>query len=206
MKNILDGLAVLANKADAEGNIRVADQIDNLIKVIAAFDPADEQLFEEQMQKGRVTITEPLEVTVPRDKKAEIEKMHERARLVMQKIVQMFKDMKQQPPMEVPPSKITGKQILDFLRLAGQGAPLTGWHDLMKRLDSIKTQVSEHFSIDEPNPFSSATPAAAPQSGDFRPPVYDIGSALSAPTPTASSGTSTVDTGTKGRPVPPVAK
>lgn len=206
MKNILDGLAVLANKADAEGNIRVADQIDNLIKVIAAFDPVEEQLLEEQKQQGQVTITEPLEITGPSDKKIETEKMHERARLVMQKIVQMFKDMGQPPPMEVPPSKITGKQILDFLRLAGQGAPLTGWHDLMKRLDSIKTQVSEHFSIDEPNPFSSATPAAATHSGDVKRPPYQPGSALSIPTPTASSGQGTVNTGSKGPPTAPKLK
>lgn len=206
MKNILDGLAVLANKADAEGNIRVADQIDNLIKVIAAFDPADEQLFEEQMQKGRVTITEPLEVTVPGDKKAEIEKMHERARLIMQETVKMIKDAGEQAPMEVPPGKITGKQILDFLKLAGQGAPLKGWHDMIKRLNNIKAQTASHFGTGTPSPFSSATPAAAPQSGDFQRPVYDSGAALSAPTPTAGSGQGTVDTSRKGPPVPPALK
>jgi len=204
MKNILDGLAVLANKADAEGNIRVADQIDNLIKVIAAFDPADEQLFEEQMQQGRVTITEPLEVTVPGDKKAEIEKMHERARLIMQETVKMFKDAGEQAPMEVPPSKVTGKQILDFLKLTGQGAPLKGWHDMMKRLNNIKAQTASHFGAGTPSPFSSATPAAAPQSGDIKRVVSEPGPFLSAPTPTAGSGTSTVNTGTKGPPVPPV--
>lgn len=196
MKKILDGLAALANEADAEGNIRVADQIDNLIKVIAAYD---------EHAKPEELSMEPLEITAPSDKKIEIEKMHERARLVMQEIVQMFKAAGEQPPMAVPPGKVTGKQILDFLKLAGQGAPLTGWHDLMKRLDNIKAQTSAHFAVGTPSPFAGSAPAVAPQDAKIERRDAD-GQIASIPTPTAGSGSGTLTTGTKGAPVPPALK
>lgn len=196
MKKILDGLAALANEADAEGNIRVADQIDNLIKVIAAYD---------EHAKPEEISMEPLTVTVPADKKAETEKMHERARLVMQEIVKMFKDAGEQPPMAVPASKITGPQILEFLKMAGQGAPLTGWHDLMKRLNNIKAQTSAYFAVGTASPFAGAAPAAAPQDSKIERRDTD-GQVASIPTPTAGSGSGTLNTGTKGPPVPPALK
>ena len=206
MKKILDGLAALANEADAEGNIRVADQIDNLIKVIAAYDPVEEQLLEEQKQQGQVSITEPLEITVPGDKKVEIEKMHERARLVMQEIAQMFKDAGEPPPMVIPPGKIRGAQILDFLKLAGQGTPLTGWHDMMKRLNNIKALTAAHFAVETPSPFRSVAPtSAAPRETEIERRDSAVRQFAAIPAPTAGSPTA-VNTGTKGAPVPPAPK
>ena len=80
MKKILDGLAALANEADAEGNVRVADQIDSLIKVLAAFDPVGEQLDKEHLEEMHM---QPEEIAgrspeqKKEDKKQEILKMHE---------------------------------------------------------------------------------------------------------------------------------
>lgn len=202
MKKILDGLAALASEADAEGNIRVADQIDNLIKALAAWDPVEEGLEAQE----KATIKMPPEVVVgktPDQKKADILKMHEKARVLLQEIAEMFKAEGQTAPFTVPATNISGTQILDILKLANMGSPLTGWHDLMKRLKNIKGQVASHFSTGTASPFPAASkpvPTEVKRAGD------DPGEFASIPTPTAGSGTASPATGEKGPPVPPVVR
>jgi hypothetical protein len=239
MKKILEGLAALANEADAQGNMRLANQIDDLIKNAQNVDTkefafkvrefmkmneADKAAFkiqnpdfERQMaMAGDLDVAEATSLgdrvhippsTRPIEKQTEVEKMHERARLVMQETVQMFKDAGEQVPMAVPTGKVTGKQILEFLKLAGQGTPLTGWHDLMKRLNNIKAQAAAHFAVGTPSPFGSAVPAAEAVPEDAEIERRDGGGQVAAiPTPTAGSGSASLSTGTKGPPVPPALK
>jgi hypothetical protein len=138
------------------------------------------------------------------DKKQEILKMHERARVILKDIADMFKDAGQESPINVPSADIAGTQILEALKLANMGAPLTGWSDLMKRLNNLKGQVASHLSVGTPSPFAG-TAKPAPASGEI---VRREGDNLAAsiPTPTAGGGTRTVDTGTKGPPKAPLLK
>jgi hypothetical protein len=142
------------------------------------------------------------------DKKQETIKMHERARVILKDIADMFKDAGQESPINVPPANITAAQILEALKLANMGAPLTGWSDLMKRLEGIKGQVALHLSTGAPSPFAGTVkpaPVPAPASDEI---VRREGNTEPASIPTlrAVTGPVTLSSGGKGPPKAPPFK
>ena len=87
-------------------------------------------------------------------KKEEVARGHEKARVMLQAIADLYKGTGKYPPFVVPAAPISGEAILAILRLANMGSKLTGWADLYKRLADLKDKTSDYLIDLEPNPFS----------------------------------------------------
>lgn len=170
MKDILNKLAALADEADSEGQLDLANGIDGLIKTFAA-DILTEQLDAQHRETAKSrnvvmpaasvnvekqTFKDPLEITSrPQAVKAlSVKEQHEKARQQMAQIAKLYTDAGRNVPFVVPPAgRTTGQQILDFLEKAGKGGKLSSWDDMFARLKEIQGD-AHLFALDmKPDPF-----------------------------------------------------
>ena len=167
MKDILNKLAALADEADSEGQLDLANGIDGLIKTFAA-DILTEQLGAQHSEtaKSRNVVMPAASVNVEKQtfkdptsrpqavKALSVKEQHEKARQQMAQIAKLYTDAGRNAPFAVPPAgRVTGQQILDFLEKAGKGGKLSSWNDMFARLKEIQGDAHLFALNMKPDPF-----------------------------------------------------
>ena len=104
------------------------------------------------------------------NKKEEVARGHEKAKTILLSIVNLYNGTGKPPPFLIPSGPLSGQAILDILKMAGMGSKLTGWADLYKRLETIKSKTDSYLIGTEDNPFQASTSApsksVAPGTGE----------------------------------------
>jgi len=176
MKKILNSLNQLAAEAHKAGHVSLAKQISAILKTAAEshedmykrYIPLDAEqkiifqranpafatkLLDKDWVDGQI-LAQSGDTLRAMNKKEEVARGHEKARVMLQAIADLYKGTGKYPPFVVPAAPISGEAILAILRLANMGSKLTGWADLYKRLADLKDKTRDYLIDLEPNPFS----------------------------------------------------